>query len=224
MDYWGDAAQICTAVGGAFAGVFTVGVAIYGRKLWQATSALSAETTKLGAATVKLHEVTQSLVDQAARTNTLAEQAAELDIHARLRPALQVWIDYDSGDLATLFVRHATHSESPYIGMLTPEIGTSFDTGEPDVGMPIKGPWRFKQGTDGADEFGRTARSAAALERGVLTRWLLSRQTDDIGRGLPPWDSRPEEDGPCLVRLTATIGEQTWRYSVLLAANETQQL
>lgn len=191
VDYWGDAAQICTAVGGAFAGVFTVGVAIYGRKLWQATGQLRDYTKELGERTADLRDETKALsgktadladathqlVDQTAEANNLARRAAVAELHALLKPKLDVRIESGTSDYATLLIRHAVDSESECIDELSVIIATQFDRGEPDENKPIIGPWRFKQGTDGADQYGRNADSRGPLPRGVQTRWALSRQT-----------------------------------------------
>lgn len=193
MDFWGDVGQISAALGG----LATIGVAAFGWKLWRATDKLTAATET---------------------ANELVTKAAQADLYAKRRPKLDVRIGAavgSNGDYATLYVRHDTASEPELIDELSVTIASQEDHGVPDEDRPISGPWRFKQGTDDADTYGRNAASRGPLLRGVQTRWALSRQADDIGKNIGAWGSHPE-DPPCLMMITARIGKDEWRYTELV--------
>lgn len=200
MDFWGDAGQICAAVGGAAGGIATVFVAAFGKKLWQATDALT--------------EQTRLLAVQTAQANDIEERAGAAVLHDRLRPRLAVRILSPQGGQGSLIIRHTHESESETIDSLRAEIFTDNDTGEPDTG-PIKGPWRFKDDAQGVDEHGRTAAPRGPLPRGVATSWTLTQQpAEPFGRGYQ-WGS-DQDRRPRLVGITVVIDNEEWRYSALV--------
>ncbi|MBR7837371.1 hypothetical protein KDL01_29095 [Actinospica durhamensis] len=203
MDFWGDAGQVCAAIGGAAGGIATVFVAAFGKKLWKATDALT--------------EQTRLLAVQTARANDIEEQAAAAVLHDRRRPKLGVAIFIPVGNFQAgeLLIRHRHESETELIGTISVEIHSAADDGEVDVGREIVGPWRFKQGVDNADEFGRTVVARGPLPRGVVTRWALAKQAGTNPPGMFGWGS-PNDGRPCLISITAAIGDEEWRYSALL--------
>jgi hypothetical protein len=210
VDVWGDAQQVCAAVGG----LATVGVAAFGLLLWRATDELRDRTKTLGDKTADLATATFRLVEQTAEANRLVMEAARLDTHARLRPKLEVCVNYGTNGLfGALLVRHAPESESEYIDALAVEILSPNDMGEEHAGGPVVGPWRFKQGTDGADEYGRTADPRGPLRRGVTTRWALSFQSPT--RHPNQWGA-VQEDTPFVAVLKAAIGQDEWVYSAVV--------
>jgi hypothetical protein len=219
IDFWGDAAQVCVAVGGLLGGVATVGVAVFGARLWKATG-------ELGAYTRSLADQTEELARQTSAANQDAAVLAEQSQYAALRPRFSVMIVHDGGDYAHLYVRHLPESPGEIVDELSARIRDAFDRGDGEGARAIRGPWRFKAGADDAERrYGRTVSPRANLHRGAQTRWALSRQTDDIGRELPPWPADPDNldlTDPCLIDLVASAGERTWSYSVLVTEPGTE--
>jgi hypothetical protein len=188
IDFWGDAAQVCTAVGGLLAGVATVGVAIYGARLWKATHRL-AEQTKAA--------------------NELSADAAWLDVHEKLRPTFSATATQDpAGDRGQLTVSLTGPDSLEQLDEMSIEIRNDTPLrrhGEPwpavsSVERPARlwSRWRF----EAAPDTGRSSDLETEIKRDETYRWDLA-PTDDPRPGHSGRDQWHKDVAPDL-KITIT--------------------